>query len=368
MNSMLHSDKARFAPFVTVLLILLWTTVGKAAGPDTVTVTVPVPPGYDIQNEQQDSLVAQLITRALDQWFQDNWHRYKEFEKAVATEFSGSRNEKYVVDYTPPRLTPDLSQAQMTVRVDSDSLKRWLRSIEAKEKGMALRPLFILSSDLLNLAPQDTALRIKDNVVAKTFFSQAYSALQKVGLKLEMMDLRSLPPMPPATESTMHALSQQLAGLPVNAALWVQIASCRTCGGTRMDILLYDLARKRILLARSEDLPLSSKDLSHSDRLSALFRPHIQQFKSEFEELYSSGLFFSQMYRLSLDDIENLSTFKEVEGELGRLDFVFSPALLFSVPRAGHYEIEFASHLSPQELQRQIGSSSLGRLKFKILS
>lgn len=337
---------------------------------DSVTVTDVAPPGYEKLGETQEDVIALLKNRAIVQWLQSHLGtRYPRFEKSISRDFDPKNDtyEKFILDYETPKLSEDQRLLKITVHVDGNALRRWIRSVEAKARGGPIRILWIVSSELLNLSARDTAFRVKDNLFAKTLFSLINFYLQKSNLRAEISDLGALTlSSPPGRESDVRMLRDQLSRTNCNGVIWTQVSVCRTCGGARIDFFYYNLLQTRIALARSDDLALDAKDLSQSERLVGLLKPAVQGFKAEFEDLLSSGTLLSSVYYLLVDEIATLPQLKEFESALATLDFLSPPLLKAAVPKENKYQYEVMSPTTIEDLAQRLNATEAAKYKIKI--
>jgi hypothetical protein len=303
--------------------------------------------------EQQAPLIAQLKYRAVVEYLQNLiGPRFRNYEKMVTPEFA----EKYILDYRVGRLASDKNQLEVAGHLDSDSLKRWVRVLEAKARGNSiLRPVFILTSTA-------DSVRGRENLVAPWLASVVNGQLQK--FNIHFTTGRAPQVTPPKTEAEIRSLKDMLPGY--NLALWANLSPCKTCGGLKSDWYLYNLSQARLLAARTDDISSDGRDLISSDKTKRTFAGAAKQFQGDFEGLVSSGELFGTLYHLTIEGIENYRMYKSIEAELGRMDFVSHATLTRAEHSKKSAEFDLVSQFTAQELQDGLKGADFARSNVKI--
>ncbi len=304
--------------------------------------------------EQQASLIAELKTRAINEWLQGYLgNRFPQFEKQITPDFA----EKYISDYKVARLGNDRNTMQLTGHIDGDSLKRWVRLSETKKGTNVIRPVFLLSSTIpgLTMSPGETSERIRNSPLAEGIFTQVNHQFQRLNAKLYAADRPAPLSNPPKDENDIYSLrdyGNQMGNS--NTAVWVYLAPCASCGGARIDTFLYSLSSTRLVFALSEDLPLQPKDFSNPERIKAVLAPVFQQFHLEFESAVSEGKLLSSSFRIIVEGLESYRLYKLIENEMNRMDFISQPTLKQVVSHAAEFNV--LSSLPSDELAQRIQS------------
>jgi len=336
-------------------MMLFVTAVGRSEGV-AFNQAAPDPGGNP---DAQTGLIAQLKLKAVTEWLQNYLGpRFASIEKTVNRDFS----ERYILDYKVGR-TPDRAQIQLTGRLDSDGLKRWVRTLDARSRSNALTPFLVLSSTVPNLpyAVGDTAQRSKDSLLAQTLLSEVNAGMQKYNMKVTVTDLSRVGQrQPPMNDSDIRTLREQSGG---NSCLWVFFQPCKGCNGMRMDLYFYNLTQGRRLIARSDEISLNPSDLADKAKIRAALKSSLEQFHSEFEETISSGTLASSAYDLTVEQVDSYRTFKVIESSLGKLDFVVQSVLNRSEPKVAGFQI--LSPLSAQELAQRLAQENFAGFHLK---
>jgi len=349
-------DKVK--PYLCVLLML--SQVAWAEG-EPFSVYAPAPPAGPEYAEQEALLVSQLKYRAVIDWLQKYLgnEKYRQIESLITRDFA----ENYILKSKKGRLAADRTQLEVSGDLNTRGLVRWLRGVETNRRGGSLRPVLILSSDLPFFSVSaDRSVKYKDANFAQVYLGLLNSELQKFNVKVVPYDVSGVSlTQPPLVESDVRTLRDQSRN---NTALWVNLSTCRTCGGARMDTFFYNFSHKKPLIVRSDDLVLDSVILSNTERLRNVLKPPVQQFQAEFEELVSSGALFSSTYELNIEGIGAPRVYKAIDSELSKLDFIVSATLVRAGNRAAEYEI--VSTLSYDELSANLKQAQFARTNLKI--
>jgi hypothetical protein len=303
--------------------------------------------------QSQTSLIAELKFRAVVQYLQGILGtRYKGYDKLVTPEFA----EKYILDYKVGRLATDKNQLEVSGHLDSDALKRWVRLTEIKTRGSSvLKPAIIVSTTSDNFRGREGALAEKIGALFN-------KDLQKYNVKFTPLKVGIS--APPKSDSELKSLRDAVASY--NLALWVHLSPCKGCRGMKSDIYLYNLPQSRILLAHTDELSLDPKDAANVEKVKHAFGSAAKQFDSEFEALVSSGELFSAVYYLTVEGIEDYRTYKSVEAELNRLDFLSRASLVRAEHAQKLAEFELASQLPLEELKESLKQADFSRSNLKI--
>ncbi len=327
---------------------LLFSSLGLGEGV-TFTQAAPDPGGNP---DAQTGLIAQLKLKAVTEYLQNYLGpRFASVERTVNFDFS----ERYVLDYKVGR-TADRTQIQVVGHLDSEGLKRWVRTLDAKTKGNTLSPFLVLTSTLPNLpyAVGDTAARAKDSVFAQTLLSEINSGLQKYNIKVATTETSRIGLKgPPMNDNDIKTLRDQSGG---NSALWVTVAPCKGCNGIRLDMYFYNLTQSRRLLAHSDDITISMNDLSDKAKLKTALKLPIGQFHAEFDEVVTSGTLTSTAYDVTVEQVNSYKTFKTIESSLGKLDFIVQAVLNRTEPTVAGFQV--LSPLSAQELAQRLAAEN----------
>ncbi len=350
------SAKIKIRAISLISLIVFLSQASTFADGVTFNQTAPDPGGNP---DAQTGLIAGLKLKAISEYLQNYLgSRYSSVEKFINHDFA----ERYILDYKVGR-TADRTQLQVVGNLDSDGLKRWLRTLDVKTRGSSLTPFLVLSSSVPNLpyAITDTSQRIKDSSLAQTLLAEVNTKLQKVNIRLGTADLSHLGlKQPPMSDTDIKTLRDQTGG---NSCIWVQFQPCKTCGGMRMDLYFYNLTQGRRLLSRSDDLILTAADLADKTKIRAVLRTPIEQFQSDVEELVSSGMLTSSSYDLTVEQVDSYRTYKQIEASLGRLDFIVQAVLNRSEPKVAGFQV--LSPLSAQELSQRLAQENFAGFHLK---
>jgi hypothetical protein len=306
----------------------------------------------------QTSSVSQLKYQAVLDYLQRiSGAHYAQFERQVNAEFA----EKYILDYKVSRQMGNLT---VSGHIDGDGLRRWVHLLETKTRGTgSLSPYFILSSSIpgLTITPNETAARMRDSTVAQQILELFNGSLHKFNVRISLADLSSLgaTAVPPRTEGDIRDLGKS----PNNAALWVNLLPCKTCGGVRLDTYLYQVTLGKLLIARSDDLILEPKDFANREKLKSVLKEPMKQFQSDFEEMVSSGGLSSGSYRLSVEGVDSYRAYKLIEGELSKQDYIAQVLLKHSESRIAEFEVR--SSIPSSEISQRLGQFSFPGFKLK---
>lgn len=312
--------------------------------------------------EVQNTLINQLKQKAVVQWLQNYLgSRFASYQKSIADDFG----EKYVMDYKVAKVPGQANTLEISGHIDSDALRKWSRISETKEKGGdAIRPVFIFSSNAQSLqsSPRDTLERTKDWPSAQLIFKEASTHFQKLNTKLFPLNGRMGFAGAPTTDNEVSNLSTELSGSNYNTAVWVQLSQCNGCATARMDLFVYSLAPGRLALIRSEDLSVSASQLS-GEKAKAHLAPFITSLHEGLDELISEGKLFSKDLTLRIEGIDAYRSYKLVEKDLQKQDFLSSPSL--KGMEAATAEFNVTSNLSTEELAQRIQTASWSGFKLQ---
>lgn len=315
--------------------------------------------------DQGEDVIGRLKLKAVTNWMQNFLgSRYDRFADKVNAEFA----ERYILEYKVSRPQPaNKSLITLTGTLDSDSLKRWLRVAEVKTAGASvIKPLFILSSDApgVGFTPRETGLRVRDSKLGEALFSHLNAHLQKLNARLTPLESGSFSLSAPAkTPAELKALSEAGAQGGYNGAIWIHVAACKSCGGSRLEMYFFNLAQGRIGLVQSADLSAEGRELSGPERIKKITKGPLSEFESEFDDLVSQGVLFSATHRVLVEGIDSYRAFKQINGGMGKLDFVTRAVLKRSEPAAAEYEV--LSSLGNDELFQRFHLASFPGFQLK---
>lgn len=298
-----------------------------------------------------------------------NWLKEKMKDKFAALEpkLTPEFTEEYVLDFKRRKFSMGKPYLEVSGHLNGDSLRSWATLASVKEQGTEISPLFIFSSDFpgQQVTPQETATAVKSNAFAQTVLGLVSDSLQKLHVSLKVMDVSRLGLATPArNESEVRALREIGLSTESKAAVWFHLMPCDSCGGARLDSYFYNFEQSRIALADTADLALGMSDLTSTAKLKVALAPMVSDFQRKVESLLSKDALFSSVFRLLVRGVD-YTTYRDVEGPVGKLDFV-RQILLKSVQDEG-VEFEVMSPLSPTEFSKRLSSSSLQGFRLQVL-
>lgn len=308
--------------------------------------------------DQQSSLIAQLKYRAVYEWLQGYLgNRFPQYEKAVTNDFA----EKYVLDYKVSRVGNNRESLQLAGHLDGESLKRWVRVLDTKKGGgTSVKPLLVLSSSLTQfpLNAQSSAERVRDSAFGQQIASFMNHEFQRVNTHVTPVE-GSFPLSQPARfENEIRTLRDFGVQSGGNCVVWVNLSPCSTCAGyARTDIYLYSLSAPRLVFVESEDLQLRGSEFSSQDRIKSALQSVFQQFHASFDSVVSEGKLLNSEFRVILEGLDHVRSFKAFETELGRSDFASQPVLRRAESKTAEFSV--LSPLGVEELVQRIQSLEL---------
>ncbi len=283
--------------------------------------------------------------------------RYDQYAPQVTADFA----EGYILDYKVGKAG---NRLQVIGHLDAERLKGWIRLAETKKGSTGVKPMLVISSTIpgLTISPSQTGARVREGALGQTLQAEAAAAFQKVNAKLGVPGGPGLS-HPPRIDSELRALRDYGNSEGYSVALWAHLVPCRTCGGARLDLFLYNLSQARRVLAKSEDLPLSGGDFNSSPRLKTVLKAPFAAFRNDLEALVSSGQIFSAAYFLTVEGVENYRVYKLIESGLGELDYIIQSVMKFSSPKIAEFEI--LTTLPGQELLSRLDNESFSGFDLK---
>lgn len=312
--------------------------------------------------QQQSQLIAELKYRAVSEWLQGYLGgRYPQFEKSVTPDFA----ERYVLDYKVARTGNNREAMQLTGHLDGDSLRRWVRLLETKKGNYSLKPVFLLSSSIpgLTFSANETLEKVKGSPLGEVVLGFANQQFHKLNVKTTIAE-RGVPTQnPPKNEAELRALREFGVQTGNNLALWTHISPCASCGGARVDVLVYGLTGPRLVLALNDDLALQPKDFGNTERLKAVFSPIFQEFHSEFESAISEGKLFATEYELIVEGLDSYRMYKLIETEFNKVEYLSQPVLRQAENRTARFSV--LSSLSSEDLAQRIQGSRFANFQLK---
>lgn len=308
------------------------------------------------QAESQD--VSELKRQAvLDYLARALGPRFQQYEKAVTPEFA----ERYILDYKVSRSGGN--RVQLTGHLDAEALKGWIRLSETKGGKNAFRPMLLISSSIpgLTISPKETASKVRESALGQQILSEATAAFQKVNAKLTVPDGGPSLSAPPRAEGEIRTLRD--VGEGYSCALWVHLSPCKSCGGSRLDLFVYNLGQARRVLGKSEDLALSGGDFNSAPRVKTALKAPFAEFKNDLEEIVSNGQLFSSSYRLVVEGVESYRAYKRLETEIGELDYLNQVVLKRVEPKVAEFEV--LSSLGGEEVLSRLDGETFNGFRLK---
>ncbi len=301
--------------------------------------------------EVQNNLINKLKQKAVVQWLENYLgSRFASYQKSITEDFG----DKYVTDYKVAKVPGQANTLEISGHLDSDALRKWSRISETKEKGGdAIRPVFVFSSNAQSLqsSPRDTLDRTKDWPTAQLVYKELSSHFQKLNTKLTALNSRLGFAVAPTNENDISNLSTEFTNSNYNTVVWVHLSQCNGCTTARMDMYVYSLAPGRLALIKSEDLAVSASALT-GEKSKTHIAPFIAVLHEGLEELISDGKLFSKDLTLRIEGIDAYRSYKAVEKDLQRQDFLSQPSL--KLMEAAVAEFNVMSNLSAEELAQRI--------------
>jgi hypothetical protein len=282
----------------------------------------------------RQALLRDLRRKAVVDWLRKNLgeqlgeERINALEAQVTPEIVESNISSYRVNRTANNKT------ELTVDLNVGALRGWVNLVDSKSRQeMSLRPAVIVGSQLVGflISPEETSSRAQDNPFVQTMVQMTHSSLAK-------MQVSSAPPRGsfygskrPKTASEIRSLSNQSAMSGFNSAIWVQLVSCRECGGARLDLTLFNFNKNRSELSITQDITADANLFGNPERLKNTVKPAFQELQTKAEALLSSGLLFDATYQLSITsipavtsakDMRNYRIYRQIEDAISQLDSI----------------------------------------------
>lgn len=343
-----------------ILLALFVSSLVLAEGVPFVLSSNSLPPSPD--DVHQSALIGRLKYQAVVDYLQRLMGaRYARYEGLVTPDFA----ERYVLDYQVNRL-PGRNAIELNGHLDGDALKRWVRVTETKTAGSSsLKPAFLISSSVpgLTILPRETEKAIREMTVGQTVYSMISPVFNKVNAKISPIDDSSVSlTEPPKRDSEMRSLRDFAIGGSRNSVAWVHFSPCKGCG-VRVDIILYNLAQSRLVVAKSDNVPFEARDFSNSERLRAMLKEPLHDFSVDFEEAISNGSLFAASHRVVVEGIDTFRGYKQVETAMQGQDYIVGASLKRSEP--GLAEFSVLSPLSIKDLAQHFATSAFTGFELK---
>src|SRR5207245_203272 len=99
----------------------------------------------------------------------------------------------------------------------------------------------------------------------------------------------------------------------------------------------YNLAASRLATGHSEDLALGSPP--SPEKLRTALRAPFQQLRNEVESGVSEGTLLTASHRLIVESLDSYRIYQQLEGELGRIDFVDQAVLKRAESKLVEFEL-----------------------------
>jgi hypothetical protein len=336
----------------TLRALLLLGRLALAEGvPFTISSASLAPSPDDVH---QTALIARLKYQAVvDYLTRLMGSRLQRHDHAVTPEFA----ERYVLDYQVNRLPGKRNAIELTGHLDGDALKRWVRITETKSAGaQSLKPAFLVSSTVpgTTMLPRDSSRRVKDSAVGQVVFSMMSSVFSKVNAHLSTIEDTGISlTEPPRRDDELRTLRSYAIGASRNSVAWAHLSPCKGCG-TRVDIMLYNLAQNRLVLGKSDQVALEARDFGDSDKVRAAVKEVVADFASGFEEVVSGGQLFAASYKVVIEGLDSYRAFKLVDNGLSAQDFVVQATLKRSEPALAEFQV--LSAMAAKDLASHLGS------------
>ncbi len=333
----------------TLLGILLTFATTLSAAPYSISSEnlPPVPPGTEAS-----VLLLRLKQQAVREYLQRILGpRYDRYDQLVTVKFA----EDYILDYQVVRQSPDSSQMEISVNLDVDALRQWVRVNETKASGGAtLKPLFLLSASIPGylIDPKQTAIQIKQSALGQTVHKELSNVFQKFNAALLVTEDLSLAlSRPPAGTSEMQSLRSFGGRTGCNSSVWAHLSSQN--GKTiTAELHLYNLTQSRQVETVSADTELSVADLGDAKKIAKALSKTISEFGTRFEESVSKGTLFALEYRFIVEGIQSYRVFKQIDAALGKQDFVLGSSLARSSSTVAEFRL--LSTLQPKDLFQRL--------------
>src|SRR5262249_30517567 len=143
---------------------------------------------------------------------------------------------------------------------------------------------------------------------------------------------------PPRREDELRALRSYGIGASRNAIAWAHLSPCKGCG-TKVDLIFYNLAQNRLVIAKSDQVGLEPKDFSSADKIRAALHDVVHDFAGGFEETVSSGSLFAASYKVIVEPLDSYRGYKQVETGLASQDFIVQAVLKRSEPALAEFQV-----------------------------
>ncbi len=318
----------------------------------------PLPDGA-----QAPALLLRLKQQAVRDYLQKLMGpRFERYSNQVTADFA----EKYILDYQVPRQSPDSSQMEIAGHLDTVALREWIRTNETKATGSsALKPLFLISANVPGLAldPRQTGFQVKQNPIAQTVYQRVNDAFQKFNANLSTSQDSSLAlTLPPTKEAELRALQGYGNSGGFNCAVWVDISVCKNCG-TRFSISLFNLPNARQVQTFSADVGAPVGELSDPKKLTKELGKMLQDFSAGFEESISKGTLFALEYRVVIEGIDTYKTFKQIDSQLPKQDFVIQSSVSRSTKSTAEFKVLSSSY--PRDFYQNLQSAQFAGMTLR---
>ena len=301
--------------------------------------------------DPESGMINDLKYMAISNWLQSYLGpRFTQFDRYVTPEFA----EKYILDYKVTRSNPP-GAIELIGHLDGDSLKKWVRLVESKNKGSnQIKPLWIVSSNLpaFNLSPSEMSTKIKDSTTLQLLSQLTQNPFQKLNTRIAPLDSSINLEAPPKNESEIQSLTSWAARQGDTLVVWEAFTTCSGCSVPRFDIFVYNTKTQELAFAVGDDVTLSSRDLSNSEVLKRTLLPVFQQFQAALENSFSEGTIQDVSFKIIFENVDSYRTLKMAESSLSRDNGISS--LVFKRARDKTAEYAIKSSLTTEELAQKL--------------